>query len=100
MVAVAIPGSLEIRTMSPVAPTSSGIALRPVGPVGPVDLAAVGAERALHELPLVGDKNGPLAVTEQRLVGSPWAHHWPTKPVDWLNGLCGGAADTGGVPQC
>ena len=54
VIAVAIPGSLQIGTMTSATASPAVVAPCPVGSVRPIDLAAVGAQRSAHELPLVG----------------------------------------------
>ena len=53
-IAIAVPGALEVRTAMPVTAvvTSTIVASCPIGSVRPMDLPAVGAQRALDELPL------------------------------------------------
>ena len=53
-IAIAIPGALQVRTAMPVtaAATSTIVSSCPIRSVRPMELPAVGAQRALDELPL------------------------------------------------
>jgi len=55
MISAAIPGSIQIRRAPAAASTTPASAPRPISTVRPVDLAAIVAQRAFYEIPLVGD---------------------------------------------